>query len=219
VELRILVVDDHKDVIQDCRRTFESQTEFVLDCAQSLQEAQKLMREHVYDLMFVDFELDTTRPQVFEGEEVLDYAARRHRLADLYAWTDYPGLESTRSLIVESLLNPDDPIAKQLCGLIDKTRIDPAQKALAIARDLARAKLSNPVSLDLDKLAVVLDRLNSGRTIAAWLEPSEVATSARLEELQYLVTRLFGQGTDAGRHSIERVVEIDFFDELGAQGG
>lgn len=218
MQLRVLVVDDHEDLLDDCKARFRDRSDLVLDCAQSRDEALLQMRRHVYDVIFVDLQLDTTRPMLLEGEDVLDYAARHQRLAVLYAWTAYPGLESTCTLIIESLLNPDDPIASQLCGLIDKTRFAADEQALAIAEAVASQRLSNPVRLDSAKLGSVLNRLAEGRSVDAWLEPLEIEDSARIEELHHVVSRLFGQGTDAGPRSIEREVEIDFFDELAAQG-
>ncbi|MEY2420009.1 MAG: hypothetical protein QOI95_76 [Acidimicrobiaceae bacterium] len=218
MQLRTLIVDDHPDTLVECKAAFSLDPRLVLDCTSSKDDALAALVEHVYDLIIVDLQLDDARPMVLEGEQVLAYAARRHPIAELYAWTSYPSLGTTTALVVQRLLSPDEPIASRLCGLIDKTKFVASDKALTIAQKVAESRLSNPVVLEPAKLAVVVDKLSQSHSVFGWTEPEEIGLTARTEEIEFLVARLFGQGTRAGTQSLERTVEIDLFDELAAQG-
>jgi hypothetical protein len=176
-----LVVDDDPEILVQAKEAFPANPSSFLFTARSFKDALEIIRNEFLHAAFVDLVLDPRRAKNPDGLEILSTLAKLRPSCKRFLLTkDMMSTSSHRDAFFD-LLNPAEPI---IHGAIDKQNFD--TNFADVLKDLCSQWLAGQV--EVSDCAEVLAALTEKGVV----EPE--STRVTSEEIDYLVSRLLGQG-------------------------
>ncbi len=180
---RALVVDDQPAIHTLARETHDPANGIEVRSARSLEEADALLAEHFFHVAVVDIQLMKGSKRNVDGQTVLRMLADTRPTCRRLLLTQYPHVYRPE---IFRMLDPD---ARIIDGAVDKD--DLAHFFVDYVEGDAKEWLHAPV--DITGLNMIYERLQSKRINGdTTLAGRRVVTTP--EELDYVISRLFGQG-------------------------
>ena len=115
--MKILIVDDEKVVTEHLKNVLANNGDKI-DCAVSAEEALGLLKDFVYDVVFVDYHLPGK-----SGLEIVDFIKKNTKQTKVAMLTGYPLMQETIAKFVgvdDYLEKPLDVI--QITAIVEKYR-------------------------------------------------------------------------------------------------